>query len=67
MGEVPATEPLWTTDDLATFLVIPEKTLRQWRCKGYGPAWRKFGKHVRYAPADVRAWLDTLSDHHDVA
>jgi DNA-binding transcriptional MerR regulator len=67
MGEVVPIVPMWTTDDLAAFLAIPAKTLRQWRCKDYGPPWRKFGKHVRYDPADVRAWLDSLSDHHNVA
>ena len=61
-------EPLWTPDDLSRFLSIPEKTLREWRSKGYGPQWRKVGKHVRYEPAAVRAWLDTLAcDHAGVA
>ncbi len=54
-------EPLWTPDDLSSFLFIPEKTLREWRSKGYGPPWRKVGKHVRYEPGAVRAWLDTLT------
>lgn len=54
-------EPLWTPDDLSRFLSIPKKTLREWRSKGYGPPWRKVGKHVRYEPGTVRAWLDTLT------
>lgn len=55
--------PLWTPDDLSGFLSIPEKTLREWRSKGYGPPWRKVGKHVRYEPARVRTRLDTLAGH----
>ena len=54
-------EPLWTPDDLSRFLSIPEKTLREWRSKGYGPPWWKVGKHVRYESGAVRAWFDTLT------
>jgi predicted DNA-binding transcriptional regulator AlpA len=54
-------EPLWTPDDLSRFLSIPEKTLREWRSKGYGPQWRKVGKHVRYESSAVRAWLNALT------
>jgi Helix-turn-helix domain len=60
-------EPLWTPDDLSGFLSIPEKTLREWRSKGYGPPWRKVGKHVRYEPDRVREWLDTLTGGADAA
>lgn len=60
-------EPLWTPDDLSRFLSIPEKTLREWRCKGYGPPWRKVGKHVRYEPCAIREWLDTLTGGTDAA
>jgi len=60
-------EPLWTPDELSGFLSIPEKTLREWRSKGYGPPWRKVGKHVRYEPDRVREWLDTLTGGADAA
>jgi hypothetical protein len=53
-------EALWTPDDLAVFLGIPEKTLRDWRSKNYGPEWVKMGKHVRYNPAVVRSWVESL-------
>jgi len=62
-----AGEPLWTPDDLSGFLSIPEKTLREWRSKGYGPPWLKVGKHVRYEPDRVREWLDTLTGSADAA
>jgi hypothetical protein len=51
-------ETLWKPADLAAFLGIPEKTLREWRYKRYGPPYKRLGKHVRYDPAAVRAWLD---------
>jgi Helix-turn-helix domain len=60
-------ERLWTPDDLSGFLSIPEKTLREWRSKGYGPPWRRVGKHVRYEPSAVRVWLDTLTGGADAA
>jgi hypothetical protein len=60
-------EPLWTPDELSGFLSILEKTLREWRSKGYGPPWRKLGKHVRYEPDRVREWLDTLTGGADAA
>ncbi|WP_370934895.1 helix-turn-helix domain-containing protein [Amycolatopsis sp. cg13] len=57
---VVSVEGLWSPDELATFLGIPSKTLRDWRFKGYGPSWMKIGKHVRYRPETVRRWLETL-------
>jgi hypothetical protein len=50
-------EGLWTPEDLSVYLGIPEKTLRDWRLKNYGPPWHRLGKHVRYDPTAVRAWL----------
>jgi len=63
----PAADRLWTPADLSAFLIIPEKTLREWRCKGYGPPWRKIGKHVRYEPDAVKRWFDSLSGEADAA
>ncbi|HEY3609832.1 MAG TPA: helix-turn-helix domain-containing protein, partial [Pseudonocardiaceae bacterium] len=58
---------LWSPSDLSAFLIIPEKTLREWRYKGYGPPWRKLGKHVRYEPDAVKSWFDQLTSEADVA
>ncbi|MGW5053141.1 helix-turn-helix transcriptional regulator [Actinokineospora sp. NPDC004072] len=49
--------PMWDTDDLAAFLKVPAKTLREWRHKGTGPEYVRVGKHVRYDPRKVTAWL----------
>ena len=60
-------EGLWSPDELAAFLGIPPKTLRDWRFKGYGPSWKKVGKHVRYIPETVRQWLEDLDESTEAA
>lgn len=45
------------SDELAAYLKVPLATLDQWASRGGGPAFHKVGKHRRYSPADVRAWL----------
>ncbi len=50
-------EPLWTAEELATFLGVPVATLYQWRYRRIGPRACRVGRHLRYDPADVRAWL----------
>jgi excisionase family DNA binding protein len=45
-----------TRDELAERLQIPKQTVAQWASQGYGPRYAKFGRHVRYALADVVAW-----------
>lgn len=50
-------EPLWTAEDVSTFLGIPVSTLYQWRYRRSGPKASRVGRHLRYNPADVRAWL----------
>ena len=49
---------LITTAELAAFLSMPVKTLRQWRYLGVGPKAFRMGRHVRYEPTEVRRWLD---------
>jgi predicted DNA-binding transcriptional regulator AlpA len=36
------------------------QTIYQWRTRGYGPPGRRVGKHVRFLPDDVRAWVKSL-------
>ncbi len=50
-------DPLWNADDVAAFLRVPKSTLYQWRYLGCGPKASKVGRHLRYDPADVRAWF----------
>lgn len=58
-----ATPPraLWSVQDLADYLGVPVQTIYRWRKHEYGPPGRKMGKHVRYRPADVERWIDSLS------
>ncbi|MEU7839989.1 helix-turn-helix domain-containing protein [Micromonospora sp. NPDC049114] len=49
---------LWSISETAAFLRIPVGTLYQWRHRRTGPRAFKVGRHLRYDPADVRAWLE---------
>ncbi|KAB2351621.1 helix-turn-helix transcriptional regulator [Actinomadura rudentiformis] len=49
---------LWKPEEVAAFLGdIPVATLYRWRHQGTGPKARRIGKHLRYRPEDVRAWV----------
>jgi len=50
-------EELWSIQDTAAFLRIPTGTLYQWRHRRTGPPAFKLGRHLRYDPAAVRAWV----------
>ncbi|WP_430378437.1 helix-turn-helix transcriptional regulator [Streptomyces sp. B1-3] len=49
---------LWSPEKLAEHLDVPVKTIYGWNYKGTGPKFSKVGRHVRYRPQDVEAWLD---------
>lgn len=49
---------LWSVEEVSDYLGIPVKTLYQWKWRGEGPPVRKIGRHLRYDPAKVRAWVD---------
>ena len=49
---------LWTHQETAAFLGISPATLHDLNYKGTGPRSFKVGRHRRYAPGDVFAWLD---------
>lgn len=48
---------LWSVDDVAAYLLVPVETLYRWRKTHYGPPAARVGRHLRYDPADVRAWV----------
>ncbi len=54
-NEVPC---LLTPGDVSQRLGVPTGTLANWRYLGRGPAFLRVGRHVRYRPDDVEAWLD---------
>jgi|GraSoiStandDraft_16_1057320.scaffolds.fasta_scaffold2037510_2 excisionase family DNA binding protein len=49
-------ESLWTVREVADYFRVPVSTVRRWNYDRSGPAFMKIGKHVRYVPAEVRAW-----------
>ena len=50
-------EPYWTVTDVAVLLRVPVETLYTWRKRHYGPPAARVGRHLRYDPAEVRAWF----------
>ncbi|MER7415476.1 helix-turn-helix domain-containing protein [Micromonospora peucetia] len=54
----PTTERLWSVADVSAFLGIPVGTLYQWCHRRIGPRASRVGRHLRYDPADVRAWFN---------
>lgn len=53
---------LWSVQDVSYYLGVPVSTLYQWRCAGHGPRSRRIGRHLRYVPADVKAWATSEMD-----
>ncbi|MFJ5778807.1 helix-turn-helix domain-containing protein [Streptomyces sp. NPDC093094] len=48
-----------TPDDVAEIFGVPLETVYQWRRKRTGPPGFRIGKHLRYDPADVRAYVSS--------
>jgi predicted DNA-binding transcriptional regulator AlpA len=57
VGSVSSIDPLWTIEDVSTYLGVPVKTLYQWKWRGEGPPVRKVGRYLRYDPAAVKRWV----------
>ena len=50
-----------TNDEAAEYLRLSPRTLEKQRVIGGGPRFRKFGRRVMYAVADLVAWADARS------
>lgn len=48
-------------DEAAAFLRLSPRTLEKQRVIGGGPRFRKFGRRVMYAVADLETWADARS------
>jgi predicted DNA-binding transcriptional regulator AlpA len=48
--------------DIAEILGVPVETVYQWRRKPTGPRGFRVGRHLRYDPVDVRAWVESLME-----
>jgi len=55
-------EPLLSVPDLAEYLGVPVQTIYDWRLRGEGPRAYRFGKRIKFAVSDVRAWVDSHRD-----
>ncbi|WP_182920386.1 helix-turn-helix domain-containing protein [Nocardioides cavernaquae] len=51
-------EPLIGVEELAEYLSVPVQTIYDWRMSGRAPRAYKFGKHLRFAAADIAEWLE---------
>lgn len=51
-------EKSYNTDGAADVLGISPVTLNQWRLRGKGPAFRRYGRLIRYTRADLIAYMD---------
>ena len=51
-------ERLLTSEEVADWLRIKERTLRLWRDSGKGPRAQRVGAMIRYRQSDVQRWLD---------
>jgi excisionase family DNA binding protein len=51
-------EELLSPQDLADLCGVPLATVYRWNHYGEGPIPLHIGRHVRYRPADVDAWLE---------
>jgi len=58
-------EPLMDVAELASYLGLPVSTVYDWRVHGKGPAAYRFGKHLKFAVSDVRAWMAEQRDASD--
>lgn len=45
-----------TTLQAAEFLAMSDRTLVDWRCRGEGPPYARFGRKVNYLRSDLEAW-----------
>ncbi|MGW4250774.1 helix-turn-helix domain-containing protein [Streptomyces californicus] len=46
-----------TPDDIAKIFEVPLETVYQWRKKRTGPPGFRIGKHLRYDPVDIHAYV----------
>ncbi|MEI6414931.1 MAG: helix-turn-helix domain-containing protein [Pseudomonadota bacterium] len=45
--------------EAAAIIGIQPHTLDKWRMTGKGPRFVKVGRHRRYDPADIQAWIES--------
>ncbi|MFD6139077.1 helix-turn-helix transcriptional regulator [Promicromonospora sp. NPDC060271] len=53
---------LMTPDELAEYLGVTLHCVYAWSSRGGGPKVLRVGARLRYRPAEVEAWLDSVTD-----
>ncbi|MFD2027619.1 helix-turn-helix transcriptional regulator [Promicromonospora aerolata] len=53
---------LMTPDELADYLGVTLHCVYAWSSRGGGPKVLRVGARLRYRPAEVEAWLDSVTD-----
>ncbi|WP_024762006.1 helix-turn-helix domain-containing protein [Streptomyces exfoliatus] len=51
-----------TPDDIALKFKVPKETVYYWHKKHTGPPGFRVGKHIRYDPTAVQAWVTQQSN-----
>lgn len=51
------TDRLLTPDEVSQYLGVPVATLYRWRYRGEGPRAVRIGRHLRYQPESVAAFV----------
>jgi predicted DNA-binding transcriptional regulator AlpA len=51
-------EALLGPRDVSAILAVTQATLRHWRTTGRGPDFFRVGRHIRYRPSAIEAWLE---------
>ncbi len=51
---------LWDIDDMCRFFKVPKYTVYEWQKKAYGPRPIRVGRHLRWNPRTVWAWVAEL-------
>lgn len=51
-------DPYYRTSDPELSILATRGTLSQWRHRGEGPPYYRFGNRVLYRGRDLNAWLD---------
>jgi excisionase family DNA binding protein len=55
-------KPVWTVEDVASFLSLPVKTIYKQRADGDFCPGHRLGRHLRFKRDDVLRWLETKRD-----
>jgi predicted DNA-binding transcriptional regulator AlpA len=55
---------LLSPDQAAAMIGVGTRTLANWRVSGRGPTFCRRGRSVRYAQADVEAWMSANFTRH---